>query len=320
MTLSPRFLATFTDIHGEAGRAWLSTLPRLRPAIEARFGVRLLGLLPRLSYNLLWWAEAADGAPLVVKAMPPGAAPCTEARALRAYAGWPTVRLLDHWPAAEALLLERALPGHALSQEPHDRRALAAVATVAPASWIAPPAPESDASAEGGAVGSGSTLGASLPRIADWAAGLKRLRERHAGGTGPLDSRLVAKAEDLFKLLLASAPPERLLHGDLHYGNVLAATRRPWLLVDPSGVLGEPAWDAGYLVANASPQLRAAPDPRRLLAERLAFVPAAFGLDPARVAAYAFAAAVLSAWWSLEDHGKGWERSMQVAALLEEWV
>lgn len=318
MTLSPRFLASFTDIHGEAGRAWLAALPRLGPAIEARFGVRLRGTLPRLSYNLLWWAEAADGTPLVVKAMPPGAAPCAEARALRAYAGWPTVRLLDHWPEAEALLLERAVPGHPLSQEPDDRLALAAVATVAPALWIAPPAPGVAVSADGGAAG--SVLGARLPRIADWAAGLTRLRERHAGGTGPLDARLVAKAEGLFQALLASAPPERMLHGDLHYGNVLAATRRPWLLADPTGVLGEPAWDAGYLVANASPQLRAAPDPRRLLAERLAFVPAAFGLDPARVAAYAFAAALLSAWWSLEDHGKGWERSMRVAVLLDEWV
>ena len=43
---------------------------------------------------------------------------------------------------------------------------------------------------------------------------------------------------------------DRLLHGDLHPGNVLAARRRPWLAIDPKPVVGDPAFDLAQVLTN----------------------------------------------------------------------
>ena len=41
----------------------------------------------------------------------------------------------------------------------------------------------------------------------------------------------------------------------------------------------------------------------------------ALGVARGDILAWAEAHAVLSAWWSYEDHGVGWERAVELAAL-----
>ena len=41
-----------------------------------------------------------------------------------------------------------------------------------------------------------------------------------------------------------AATDERMIHGDLHYENVLAADREPWLAIDPKPVAGDPHYEA----------------------------------------------------------------------------
>ena len=49
---------------------------------------------------------------------------------------------------------------------------------------------------------------------------------------------------------LAGDQPRRLLHGDFHPGNVLAAHRRPWLAIDPKPWVGDPAFDLAQVLLN----------------------------------------------------------------------
>lgn len=35
-----------------------------------------------------------------------------------------------------------------------------------------------------------------------------------------------------------------MLHGDLHYRNILRSHREPWLIIDPKGWFGTAAFDA----------------------------------------------------------------------------
>jgi streptomycin 6-kinase len=42
---------------------------------------------------------------------------------------------------------------------------------------------------------------------------------------------------------LATVPADRVLHGDLHYSNVLAADREPWLAISPKPVNGDPHYE-----------------------------------------------------------------------------
>ena len=50
----------------------------------------------------------------------------------------------------------------------------------------------------------------------------------------------------------------------------------------------------------------------------MAALAGALGVTPPEVLAWAEAHAVLSAWWSYEDHGAGWEPALALAAMYEE--
>jgi streptomycin 6-kinase len=39
-----------------------------------------------------------------------------------------------------------------------------------------------------------------------------------------------------------------VLHGDLHYGNVLAADREPWLAISPKPLNGDPHFELGPML------------------------------------------------------------------------
>ena len=127
---------------------------------------------------------------------------------------------------------------------------------------------------------------------------------------------LVEEAEGLFAELLASQAAPVLLHGDLHHDNILSATRAPWLAIDPKGVIGEPAYEVGALLRNWQPTLFAMADPARATARRVDQLAEALGIDRACIRGWGLAQAVLSAWWTIEDSGYGWEPTIACADLL----
>jgi streptomycin 6-kinase len=156
----------------------------------------------------------------------------------------------------------------------------------------------------------------SFPTVEKWAAGLKRLRQCFDGGTGPLPAHLVEEAERLFDELIGSMDEAALLHGDLHHDNILAAERQPWLVLDPKGLVGEPAYEVGALLRNQLPQDLKTPPVSRILRRRIDQFAEELGFDRQRLRAWGLAQAVLSAWWSIEDHAYGWEQAMACAELL----
>jgi streptomycin 6-kinase len=74
-----------------------------------------------------------------------------------------------------------------------------------------------------------------------------------------------------------------LLCTDLHAGNVLAARREPWLMIDPKPFVGDPAYDPVQHMLNCDQRLAANPGG---LAQRMA---ALLDLDPERVRLWLFA-------------------------------
>ncbi|HLH71723.1 MAG TPA: aminoglycoside phosphotransferase family protein [Chloroflexota bacterium] len=120
-----------------------------------------------------------------------------------------------------------------------------------------------------------------------------------------------------FSELSASSVESVLLHGDLHQGNILSAEREPWLAIDPKGVVGEPICETGPLLLNKLPPRLDSAQTRRLLARRVDQLAEELGVDRDRLRAWGVIRAVMSAFWSLEDHGRGWERTLVCAKLLE---
>ena len=70
-----------------------------------------------------------------------------------------------------------------------------------------------------------------------------------------LDPGLARKGLALFRALPACGAREVLLCTDLHAGNVLAAEREPWLLIDPKPYVGDPTYDALQHMLNCDRRL-----------------------------------------------------------------
>jgi len=289
---------TIADIFGEDGERWFRDLPSLLEWCRDAWGLTVDPPFADLSYHYVAPAATADGRRVVLKLGVPSDDFRAQVQALAAFAGGAMVQLLAADPRRGAMLMERLDPGAPVTAAGSDDDALEASLALLPDLWRPVP------------------LGSAFPTVADWAAGLARLRARFGGGTGPLPGPLVEAAERRFADLLAPGPAPYLLHGDYHYGNVLSARRRPWVAIDPKGVVGEPAYDVGYLIANPTPSLGWAEDPRRILERRLAIAAERLGLDARRLHGYAFCQSVLGAWWSVEDHDAGWEPAVRVAEAL----
>jgi streptomycin 6-kinase len=99
--------------------------------------------------------------------------------------------------------------------------------------------------------------------------------------------------------LLAEPRDVRPLHGDLHHENVLCGPRG-WLVIDPKGVLGDPAFEAANVLYNPLDRDDLCMDSERIarVAEVLS---RAIGQDPRRVLDYAIAYGCLSAAWHAGD-------------------
>lgn len=295
---SQKILATFND----RGDAWLKRLPTLLSDCARRWSLTILPPFPNLSFNYVAPVVRADGSEAVLKAGVPHKELWTEVAALRLYDGQNSVRLLEADEARGVLLLERLTPGTSLTtlaDDAHDEWATSIAASVMRGLWR--PVPPQHG----------------FPTVGDWAKGFQRLREHFGGGVGPFPVRLVAEAETLStELVRSSSAPVVVLHGDLHHDNILSAERRPWLAIDPKGVIGEPAYEVGALLRNLWADRHPLANPGRRLERRVHQLADELEIDRARVRGWGVAQAMLSAWWCVEDGGNSWASDVAIAELL----
>jgi streptomycin 6-kinase len=235
-------------------------------AARARWSLAAAGEFP-LSYRHVEPVRRADGSAAVLRLGPPGDAELERELAAAEWfgdRGAPRVLALDR--ELGAVLLERVLPGTMLDAEPEDA-VVPAAAAVMRSLWRAPAAD------------------CPFPTI------------RHCGRSLERGSR----AAGLFFELCDSMDEPVVLHGDLHHFNLLRSDAHGWLAIDAKGVVGEPAYETGALLRNPKPALLDLPAPARTLRRRADALCEALGLDGTRVYGWAYAQAVLSAAWSIED-------------------
>lgn len=259
------------------------TLARARD----RFHIRDLEKGGDLDRPHLLSARTDEGDEVIVKVAGNPGHLAAEIETLRAFGEHRAVAVLDIWLEEGLALLERVRPGARLGSEANEDQALEVLARMLAQGWPAVP---------------GDAVAEPIDRYADT---LDRAIAEQATPTGvtacSVDRLLLQQARAIFRELLDDAAPPMLLHGDLHYGNVLSSDRAGHLLIDPKGMIGDPAFDLGYLVSRPAPVARDALPLSRALDRRLAVLPAATGHDRSRVAAWAYVTAALSAVWALED-------------------
>jgi streptomycin 6-kinase len=135
------------------------------------------------------------------------------------------------------------------------------------------------------------------PSVHDWAKGFERYL---TSGDAQIPRSLVGAGQRAYLDLCASQPQPRLLHGDLQHYNVLFDSHLGWLAIDPKGVIGELEYEVGAALRNPyeNPELFIS---RSTIERRLEQFTNKLNLNYERTLRWAFAQAVLSAIWLIED-------------------
>ena len=207
------------------GREWFERMPGLVAAACERFSVT-----PGEPYEggvAAWVAPVSEDAVLKVRFVDESTA--AEPEALRFLAGDGAVRLLDHAPDIGAILVERCHPGGSLLEHADVWEAVEIACNLLRRLWRPVPL---DHGFETAAV-----------RSRTWSAQI--------GACNGVPAAWRALAADRAEALAEGGGPLVLGNQDFHLGNVIAAQREPWLLIDPQPIVAAPAFDTGHFVRDS---------------------------------------------------------------------
>ncbi|MFE4636538.1 aminoglycoside phosphotransferase family protein [Streptomyces sp. NPDC056773] len=277
--------------NGAAGREFTDALPARVDEFLERWELRVTGPGMYGVTALVLPVERADGTPAALKLPALDEENAGEALALRAWAGEGCVRLLADDAPTGTLLLERLDEGRPLSALAvrDSGRAVELLGGLL-ARLTAVPAPA-------GLRRLGDVAAAMLEAVPGALAQLADGRER-----GLLADCAAALAE------VAGEPGDRLLHWDLHYDNVLAGGREPWLAIDPKPLAGDPGFELLPALVN---NYRA-----REVRWRFEALAEALGADRERARAWTLGRVLQNCLWDVEDGDRPAGRQLRIAETL----
>jgi streptomycin 6-kinase len=199
-----RFVRGTIEREGEPGRAWLATLPGLIEEFLQRWRCTPAGPMMHGGVGAVVPVQRDDGSPTVLKISFTHPGNVYEPDAFAAWRGHGALLLYERDDAHFAMLLERA--GRDTLACLNDDAAIATCGEIL--RRLAVPGPPH------------------LPRLSDHAAQQEESVRQNAERFGhPVPARVVdaalATIQDLYY-----KQPDTLVHGDLHYGNVLRARPR----------------------------------------------------------------------------------------------
>ncbi|KAF0836606.1 aminoglycoside phosphotransferase family protein [Nocardia caishijiensis] len=287
---------TVRAVFGAAGARWIVELPGVVAELAARWGLSEFTAPFGGGTHAYVAGVSRGGRPAVLKVPMVDEENVAEATALYAYDGDGAVRLLDFDVDSGAMLLEWARPGTELLNQPgfpslegHPENAAKVRSACQLYRRLRRPAP---------AVLDGFPA---FPLATDLVAGL---RERLATPNPALAQHVSAQLREMVRqwcdTLGESGEPVLIVNRDTHLGNIVAAEREPWLLIDPKPCLGEAAFDAGFLLMI---QVQSDPTPEHA-ATVIAATAAALDVDPERACGWALIRTVEELTWAVEDNDR----------------
>ncbi|MEI5101272.1 aminoglycoside phosphotransferase family protein [Streptomyces sp. PmtG] len=271
----PRLVRALGETPGDADTDdWLRRLPELAEEAVARRGLTVERVqVPGGRSSLAVLVRLADGAPAVLKLVPPRSRPLSERAALAHWGGLGAARLLDDAAADDgALLLERLQRDVSVRSLPEAKSMLEAAGTLRRL-WVAPPA--------------GHRFETVAERTGRQAEAMRACAD--ADAVPLVDAALAARAE-----LLADAPDGVLLHGTFRQSKVLAGERVPWLAVGPDPVVGECAFDLARLVRDRVEDLIGSPSGTAVARRRVKRLAESLDVDQERLRGWTLFRAVES--------------------------
>lgn len=267
---------------GAGADSWLQRLPELIAHLCRRWEVELDAPFTS-GYGVYYVAPGrrADGTAVVLKAAFPNPESVAEIRSLQLCAGDGAVELLEVDDAETVMLQRRLLPGTMLTEVADDAEACR-IGAGAMRRYRRPIPPNPP-----------------FPTTEEWWGRAVTKHRRLYGGAGPIPARYFDEADRLFSTLHATASTPVVLHGDLHHENILA-DGDGWTVIDPHGVMGEPAYEVGSFLRNPLRLWRSG-DQRALVARRVRLFAELLQFEERRIAEWSAAQSVLACVWSADD-------------------
>ncbi|MBE8472121.1 aminoglycoside phosphotransferase family protein [Streptomyces justiciae] len=278
----PSLVASYDSAFGAEGRAWIAGLPALAAELLERWELRRDGAVGAGEASLVLPVLREDGTRAVLKLQLPREETAAALIGLRTWNGVGTVRLLDHDPDSSGMLLERLDAARTLTSVEDDDVAMGILAELQ-ARLVSVPAPP-------GLRSLGDIATEMLERVPQAVTALADPAERQL-----LRGWAAAVAE------LVGEPGDRMLHWDLHYDNVLAAHREPWLAIDPEPLAGDPGFDLWPALDSRWDDVVTKGDAPRVVQRRFDLLTEALGLDRARATGWTLGRLLQNALWDIDD-------------------
>ena len=136
----------------------------------------------------------------------------------------------------------------------------------------------------------------------------------------PVPRRYVEQALALGPDLLAGDVPQVLVHGDLHYANVMADASGEWLAIDPKPMAGDAHYELAPMLWNRMEELTgpmAVGSVRDGLRRRFHTLVDVAGLDEARARDWVVVRMVVNAGWTVQDARRAGRR---LTADEQDWI
>ena len=275
-TLPLFFAQNIIQQHGQAGQIWLNEIPQHIEELKKLWGLSDVIHFENLTYNYV--AHAMQGTtPVVIKmAINPKDA-AKELETLKAFQGHSAVNILAHTDTA--MLLQAANGGSAFTINNYNRKTsnqkIVAIANELHKAKIPAGHP------------------------------FTHLKDVLAPFDNPpigIDQKYIDKAKRFRDELLATAPPDVLLHGDLHYDNILSHNSE-YLIIDPKGYIGDPAYEFAAYIANPYFELLIQPNYLETIQDIITMISMYSGINEKRLYKWFFVYCVIVQVWLIEDGG-----------------
>jgi streptomycin 6-kinase len=291
--------------HGDVGVEWLRNLSVIVDELEHLWDVTVGSTLAGGTAAYVAEAITSDGAPVVVKIAMPGTidGATAFAQTVQTYAladGRGCARLLAHDADRSALLLERLgrnLDALALPV----RRQLEIICGTVKHVWVRVPA------------------GTLLPSGAEKAQGLAEFNAPTWEALGrPCSARAIDVALGFAAQRAAAFDPASavLVHGDAHSWNTLEAGPGTFKLVDPEGLISEPAHDLAIPMRELNEELLAG-DALRLGRERAQLLSRLTGVNATAIWQWGFVERVSTGLYSMK---LGDENAREFLEVADRWA
>lgn len=281
-TIPSDLIAHVTEMCGAEGEKWLEALPSTIGSLEEAWDVEISPPFPAIEFNYVAPAVRRNGESVVIKVAPPFESTeiFSEAKYLGARDGRGCIRLLAEHADLKAIMIERALPGESLTEHFSGREPdCVAPAITVLKTILMPPPPDMT----------------NVISLDDWFDGMTR----YPGTDFP--ASYARRALELYEAMSAEPGRTHYLHGDFHPGNVVTATREPFMAIDPKGMVGHLGYEIAVFLNNLHWWQDWRPDVRERLASSVGEFSKAFDIDPLRLRQWAYIQMVLSAWWMFDE-------------------